>query len=69
MFQWACDNSPAWQPRYFLALVRWHHGEQAAAEKLLSACGDEPAFGPFYAARAQLLPQNAVERPSTSGRA
>ena len=51
VFEWACGQSRAWQPRYFLALIRWHQGELAKARELLAACGDEPRFAPFYAAR------------------
>ena len=51
VFEWACSQSRAWQPRYFLALIRWYQGELAKARELLTACGDEPRFGPFYAAR------------------
>ena len=51
VFEWACGQSPAWQPRYYLALIRWSQGELGKARELLAACGDEPRFGPFYAAR------------------
>jgi tetratricopeptide (TPR) repeat protein len=49
----------AWQPKYFLALIRWFQGEMAPARQLLEACGDEPRFGPFYAARAQVCETTA----------
>ncbi len=51
VFEWACGHSRAWQPRYYLALIRWYQGELEKARDLLAACGDEPRFGPFYAAR------------------
>jgi hypothetical protein len=54
VFEWAAQQRPAWQPSYFLALIRWHLDEQPKARQLLAACGDEPRFAPFYAARAQL---------------
>jgi predicted Zn-dependent protease len=54
VFEWAAQQRPAWQPNYFLALIRWHLGELPEARQLLAACGDEPRFAPFYAARAQL---------------
>jgi tetratricopeptide (TPR) repeat protein len=54
VFEWAAQQRPAWQPSYFLALIRWHLDEQPKARQLLSACGDEPLFAPFYATRAQL---------------
>jgi predicted Zn-dependent protease len=59
VFEWAAVQNRAWQPRYYLALVRWHLGEAAKARELLAACGEEPRFGPFYAARAQLLEETA----------
>jgi len=60
VFEWAARNSPAWQPKYFLALIRWHLGQLPQGRKLLAACGDEPRFAPFYAARAQLEPEAVV---------
>ncbi len=60
VFTWAAEQRPAWQPNYFLALIRWHLGELAEARRLLAAWRDEPGFGPFYAARAQLAKDNGV---------
>ncbi len=60
VFEWAAQQRPAWQPNYFLALIRWHLGELPQARQLLAACGDEPRFAPFYAARAQLAEDDAV---------
>ncbi len=60
VFEWACGQSRAWQPRYYLALIRWYQGELGKARELLAACGDEPRFGPFYAARAQVNSENAT---------
>jgi hypothetical protein len=60
VFEWAGQMNRAWQPRYFLGLIRWYQGELASARELFSACGDEPRFGPFYAARAQVIEENAV---------
>jgi tetratricopeptide (TPR) repeat protein len=54
VFEWAARQRSAWQPSYFLALIHWHLGDLAQARQLLTACGDEPPFAPFYAARAQL---------------
>jgi tetratricopeptide (TPR) repeat protein len=61
VFDWAARQSGSWQPKYYLALLRGSLGELGEARKLLLACGDEPRFGPFYAARAQLCETNAVE--------
>ena len=60
VFEWANRMSHAWQSRYYLALIRWYQGELTPARELLSACGGEPQFGPFYAARAQLIDVTAA---------
>ena len=60
VFEWAIGQGKAWQPRYYLALIRWNLQEPAKARDLLKSCGDEPAFAPFYAARALLVPDTAV---------
>ncbi|HWI60096.1 MAG TPA: DUF5107 domain-containing protein [Bacillota bacterium] len=67
VFEWAGQQGRAWQPRYYLALIRWHQGEQAAARELLAACGDAPRFGPFYATRAQLAEDLAVRDLQRAG--
>ncbi|HVV71973.1 MAG TPA: tetratricopeptide repeat protein, partial [Verrucomicrobiae bacterium] len=54
VFEWADQQRPSWQPKYFLALIRWSQGELEQAKGLLTACGNLPRFAPFYAARAQL---------------
>jgi tetratricopeptide (TPR) repeat protein len=66
VFDWAGQGSRAWQPRYYLALIRWYQGKLAQAHQLLVACGDEPRFAPFYAARAQVADETA---PRDLGRA
>jgi tetratricopeptide (TPR) repeat protein len=60
VFEWAARQLPGWQPSYFLALIRWHLGDLEEARRLLTACGDEPRFAPFYAARAQLAKDDAA---------
>ena len=60
VFEWAARQSSAWQPNYFLALIRWRLGESAEARRLLADCSDRPRFAPFYAARAQLAERDAV---------
>ncbi|MCX6925472.1 MAG: DUF5107 domain-containing protein, partial [Verrucomicrobia bacterium] len=61
VLEWAAQQRPAWPPNYFLALIRWHLGELSQARQLLAACGDEPRFAPFFAARAQLT-ENTTAR-------
>jgi tetratricopeptide (TPR) repeat protein len=60
VFEWAGQQGGAWQPKYFLALLRWFQGEMAPARELFTACGDQPRFAPFYAARAQVCPDGAA---------
>jgi tetratricopeptide (TPR) repeat protein len=60
VFEWAAKQSRAWQPKYYLALLRWHLGDLSQARDLLAACGEEPRFGPFYAARAQVCEDNVA---------
>ena len=60
VFDWAAKQDGAWQPKFYLALLRWHHGELAQARELLAACGDRPRFGPFYAVRVQLEPAHTA---------
>jgi hypothetical protein len=60
VFEWAARQRPGWQPSYFLALIRWHLGDLDEARRLLTDCGDEPRFAPFYAARAQLAKGDAA---------
>jgi tetratricopeptide (TPR) repeat protein len=60
VFEWAAQHRAAWQPGYFLALIRWHLGDMPQARVLLAACGEKPQFAPFYAARAQLATEDAA---------
>jgi tetratricopeptide (TPR) repeat protein len=66
VFEWARKHSNAWQPKYFLALIRWHQGDLAQACELLTGCGNEPRFAPFYAARADLIGANLVSDLKTA---
>ena len=59
-FEWASKQSGAWQPKYYLALIRWFQGELDQARQLLAGCGDQPRFAPFYAARAQVIETGAT---------
>ena len=68
VFEWAANQSPAWQAKYYLALVRWSQGELAQARELLAACGDEVFFAPFYAARAQVSEETAARDLQKAGR-
>jgi Domain of unknown function (DUF5107)/Tetratricopeptide repeat len=59
VFEWAMQT-PAWQPKYYLALLRWSQGEIEQARGLLANCGDVSKFAPLYAARAQVSPETAA---------
>ncbi len=51
--EWVITQTQDWKPRYFLGLIYWSRDNTARAKELFRSCG-EPAFAPFYAARAQL---------------
>jgi tetratricopeptide (TPR) repeat protein len=61
VFEWASAHTDAWQPKYYLALIRWFQGKSSEAERLFSECGNQPEFAPFYAARAQIIESEARE--------
>jgi tetratricopeptide (TPR) repeat protein len=61
VFEWAAQQRPAWQASYFLALIRWHLGEQSQARQLLATWANEPRFAPLYAMRAQLATDDGVK--------
>ena len=54
VLEWAGKVDAGWRPKYYLALVYLGLGNVKAGERLLEACGDQPDFPPFYAARAQV---------------
>src|SRR5207245_912101 len=68
VFEWAISQTPAWQPKYYLALLRWSLGDLARARELLATCGDDSRFAPLYAARAQLSEQTAARNLEKAGR-
>ncbi|MFN7929377.1 MAG: hypothetical protein U0Y68_15815 [Blastocatellia bacterium] len=60
--QWASSNSKSWKPKYYLALIYWSRNNLTKAAELFDACGDEPDYAPFYAARAELRKKAAPEK-------
>jgi len=56
---WATQNSKSWKPKYYLALLYKNRNSIAESKKLFTACGDQPDFAPFYAARAAMLMGNS----------
>ncbi len=60
VFEWAEKHSTTWQPKYYLALLRWFEGDIKRAGELLASCGNKPRFAPFYGARAQVISAEAI---------
>jgi tetratricopeptide (TPR) repeat protein len=60
VFEWAMKHSDAWQPKYYLALIRWFQGKLDLAGNLLAGCENRPDFAPFYATRAQVIMKDAA---------
>jgi len=66
VFEWATSqNVPDlpgndWKTNYYLALLLRHLGKPERAEQLMQQCGDKPDFAPFYAVRADWLPDHAL---------
>ena len=54
VLRWAADEDPHWAWRYLLGLNLWALDRDAEAADVLTALGDEPGYGPAYAARAHL---------------
>ncbi len=62
VFKWAIENSKSWKPKYYLGLIYWSRDNFAKASDLFEACGEEPDYAPFYAARAELRKKSAPEK-------
>ena len=54
VLRWAAAEDPHWAWRYLLGLNLWALDRDAEAADMLAALGDEPDYGPAYAARAHL---------------
>ena len=54
VLRWAAGEDPHWSWRYLLGLNLWALHRDAEAADVLAALGDEPDYGPAYAARAHL---------------
>jgi len=52
---WAMQKGDNWQPKYYLALLYKDRNRIADSKRLFTACGNEPQFAPFYAARAAMV--------------
>ena len=66
VFEWAANqNAPGlpendWKTNYYLALLLRYLGKTELAEQRMRDCGDKPDFSPFYAVRADWLPENSL---------
>ncbi|WP_420448734.1 DUF5107 domain-containing protein [Candidatus Palauibacter sp.] len=54
VLRWAAAEDPHWAWRYLLGLNLWALDRDAEAAEVLASLGDEPDYGPAYAARAHL---------------
>ncbi|MEO5648843.1 MAG: DUF5107 domain-containing protein, partial [Ginsengibacter sp.] len=54
VLQWAIQQNNYWQPKYLLALLYKDRNRLDESKKLFMECANEPAFAPFYAARAAM---------------
>ena len=54
VLRWAAAEDPHWAWRYLFGLNLWALDRDAEAADVLAALGDEPDYGPAYAARAHL---------------
>ena len=54
VLRWAAAEDPHWGWRYLLALNLWALDRDAEAADVLAVLGNEPDYGPAYAARAHL---------------
>jgi tetratricopeptide (TPR) repeat protein len=48
-------NNKDWKLKYQLALIWWSRNNLLKAKELFDACGDDPSYAPFYAAKAALF--------------
>src|SRR6185312_12214415 len=55
MLLWAAKQNTYWKPKYYLGLLYKNKNRIDESRKLFSACGNDPQFAPFYAARAALF--------------
>lgn len=46
------SHNDHWILKYHLALIEWNGNNKSTAKKLFEDCGNQPAYAPFYAARA-----------------
>lgn len=62
VLKWAMKQNNSWKTLYYLALIHWHKGNHDEAKELFSACGNQPAFAPFYLSRGDFNQSSAPEK-------
>ncbi|KAA9036286.1 DUF5107 domain-containing protein [Ginsengibacter hankyongi] len=55
MLIWAKEQSNNWRAKYYLGLLYKDRNRINESQQLFMACGNEPAYAPFYAARSLLF--------------
>lgn len=55
VLEWAESVKPAWQNRYYMALIRLNLDDSLTAKNLFKSCRDEPVEAHFYLTRANLF--------------
>ena len=58
MLEELIKSNSNWKLKYHLALIWWSRNNMDKARELFSACGNETAYAPFYAAKAALFPSD-----------
>ena len=51
VLKWALESNRSWKTKYYLAILNWSRSNDAEAEELFKACGNEPDYAPFYLTR------------------
>lgn len=61
VFSWATGVTNNWKTKYFLGLIYWNRNNLESARELFAACGNRVEYAPFYAARAELITESALQ--------
>lgn len=60
VLSWVITQTDHWKPKYYLGLVYTHANQMDEAKVLFQTCANTSDFAPFYAARANLIPENRL---------
>ncbi len=64
VLQWAAERNEHWTWRYLLALELWALDRPGEAARVFESLGDEPDYGPAYAARGLFLQETQGRDPA-----